>query len=155
MSFIPNNDLQKQILKGHIWTGGYTQEISVGVPATINIAVGTKKTSFILELYTEGYIQVQITEGTTDPISGVLTDINMERSGSYSKETVVHQTAAGVGGSVIITRQIPAGLSGATTQFSGEAPLILKESTNYEYEISVLGAYPVECQLVWDYREIN
>jgi hypothetical protein len=153
MSYFPNDTLQKQIIKGQMWTGGYTQLLASGSPATIVVAVGTTKTQFVLELYTEGYIQVQITEDVTAG-SAAITDINLDRSGSYSKETVVHQTT-GAGGTILPVMKIPAGLSGATTQFSGNAGLVLKESTKYEYEVSAQGAYPVDLQLIWYYRELK
>jgi hypothetical protein len=126
--------------------------------ATTNISVepDIDKISFILELYSEGPLRIEITEDITiSSGGGAISLVNMERSGTYSTDVEVAPLTAFTGGTSLLTSKIPGSVSGSTVKFSGDAGLILKESTIYAYEFQNLSNSPALVNINWYLREIK
>lgn len=156
MSLVINSTLQNKIEKGLIWTGGFAvTAMTSGTTTKIEVDVGSKKTEFILEIITLAAIQVTFVEEVTPGAGASTTDYNMDRSGSYSKETIVKALSSSTGGTQLITTIIPGGVSGSIAQFTGEVGPVLAANTNYEYSFTNNSGPNASIQLNWFYREIT
>ena len=153
MSKFINDSLAEQIERGEVWTAGTTFTIQNGTPIEFIPSVGAKKTSLIVEVLTGGYLQVLLYEGVSSS-SGTLTEENLERNGSYSKDFST-QFGSFTGGSLVLSRSLPTGSAGDPINLSPEAPLIMKINTKYGIQIKNKGTDPAETQVALFYREID
>ena len=156
MSVFINDTLQQQIERGEVWTQSLQFSLGSGLNTDIAIQPDSNRVSFLLDVFTEAQLKIEIRENITITAAGAtLAPINMDRDGSYSTSVVMQgAVVAYTGGTSILTATIPGGLSGSLSQFSGEAGLIVKANTDYHYEFTNQSNNKADVSISYYFREL-
>ena len=157
MTTSANDNLAKQIQRGEIWNGSENYDPwDPLVTRVYYVDVGSKKTWFSLELDTNMYFAIAVKEGVSISSGGSASfaDINMERSGSYTKEVEVYTSATASGGANLLASRFPQASNRASAFFTTQTGLILKENTGYSFSVQNIDTNAAVVQVVWFYREL-